>query len=211
MRILLQINPFKNSILNNLFLLFTVLATFSSTLSAQGPYVPAADVSGQYMVDQCGSVKIKFKYIDVGYYGITKLDFYYKKADGTFVMFAQADDGNGYNQDWSDYWAGSSIGAFTFQGYSTFVNSVAIGYRNNNGNYHYQDFIWSNIPAEAYVNGTIVIATEGTYSNGSSWDETDNSSKVVIVLPTLAPPTNLVAGNGIDCNKITLEIGRAHV
>lgn len=175
--------------------------------NAQNPFVTATHITGEYMYnDNClNRVKIKFLYQDRGYGGLGNIDFYYKKSDGSFTLFAQAVNNHNYANRWTDGWAGAATRSYSMQGVGGQGN-VTISDRNNeNSNLSHQYFIWSDIPAAAIVNGTITIHSGGSFFQ-TNWNYTSSSSaSPPILFPTLSPPTNLVTSSATYCDKIRLD------
>lgn len=84
-------------------ILLISLLCFDNKANAQGPFVAATHITGEYMYGNCnGNIKIRFLYQDRSYWGITKIDFFYKKSDGSFVQFAIAEGNWNHTDKWSD-------------------------------------------------------------------------------------------------------------
>lgn len=199
MRILLQINPFKNSILNNLFLLFTVLATFSSTLSAQGTYyVPAAHITGVYQNCE-GKIKIRCLYQDVGDWGLSNLTLYYRNTAGQSIPIIVVANNLTLDYGWSDSYAGSSR-VYSYRAQSGI--SLTNGYKTNEGDLHYFDFVWT-VPADAYVGNVITLWSSGT-AGSATWTAIASNSSI-IQYPILSPPAGLQATEQVHCDKVALS------
>ncbi len=199
MSILLHSNLFKRSNLTGVILLFTFLFSFSSSLIAQGTYyVPSTHISGIYLSDGTGRVKIRCLYEDAGSWAIDYLNLYYKNSAGNYVQFLQADNSTVYSNDWNDFYAGADY-SFSYQALSGFT--VSNGFKTNEGTLHYFDFIWT-VPADAYVGNVITLSSSGS-AGINTWPQTSTSNSI-IQYPVLTPPSSFVASDQEYCDKIKL-------
>ena len=187
-----------------------VLLFISQTLFVKAQivsYTPLTHISAFYMNEtgaSCGGkIKIKFLYDEVGNRDqIKNLRFYYRHKNGSFVEFASVINNDSKTNDWyQNVWG-------ALYGYSLDAvggASITMGDYTNDGNLRFRDFVWNNVPADAYGNGLITISTSGSFGATSTWEHTSGSSQVVVPLPTLTPPGSFAATNGTHCSKVALS------
>ncbi|MDZ4667752.1 MAG: LamG-like jellyroll fold domain-containing protein [bacterium] len=174
---------------------FTPIATY-----AQGTYyVPSSHITGVYQ-NCIGKVKIKVLYQDVGNWGASSIVLYYKNSSGNFVSIMQLYNNLSYSNGWSDNWVGSSRNySYTALSGATLSN----GYKTNEGSLHYFDFYW-NVPADAYANNIITLASSGT-AGFATWAHTTSSSSSIVTYPILSPPSPVEASDQVHCGKVALS------
>jgi hypothetical protein len=184
-------------------ILLISLLCFDNKANAQGPFVAATHITGEYMYGNCnGNIKIRFLYQDRNYWGITKIDFFYRKSDGSFVQFAIAEGNWNHTNKWSDGWPGNS----KFYSLSPMnSNNIVISDRYNEANLSYQYFVWNSVPAEAIVNGQVNIFSNVNFGTYSLVHTSSNGGSIPVIFPTLSPPSALTATNSIYCDKVKLD------
>lgn len=195
-------NLFTNTPVNLKVVCVLLLSFFYSlSANAQGPYVAATHITGEYMYGSCNpNIKVKFLYQDRGFNSLSNINFYYKKSDGTFTQFARAEGNHNQANDWSDGWAGNwrdySVGPVN--------SSISISDRYNEGNLSYQFFVWNSVPADAIVNGQVTIASSVNFGTYSLVYTNSNAASIPVIFPTLSPPGQLTASNAVYCDKVSL-------
>ena len=189
-----------------IFTLFLLSSTF--LVQAQG-YYPQSNTAAEYNLvsGTCsGTVKFKFKTLVPATSWLRSMNIYYKNASGTYTQIATitaAHDGANasFTEDWGT--AGNSWGSISYY----FTGSAGTwwdqGNKTNVGTERYMDYVWNNPPQDAINGGLIRIATSGQYDN-QTWSQNDASS-VLALMPTLTPPTSLVATDAIHCDKVGLS------
>ena len=188
------------SLFSKILCVLLISLVFGFGANAQGTfYTPSIHVTGEYLTNCAGQVKIKCLYQDVGDWGINNLEVYYKNSSGTYIKIMSAVNNWTYDYDWSDHWAGSSRN-YSFRAEAGF--SITNQYKKNEGDLHYFDFLWNNIPADAYVGGIITLSSSG--SNGLTTWSASTSNNSIVQYPILIPPTSLSATDGVHCDKVAL-------
>lgn len=187
-----------------LLVLLIGLLGINNQANAQGPFVAATHITGEYMYGNCnGNIKIRFLYQDRGYWGVTKIDFYYKKSDGTYTQFAIAEGNWNQTHKWTDAWSGSPLKLYSLG--SRNGNNISISDRYNEGNLSYQYFVWNSVPADAIVNGQVNIYSSVNFGTYSLVYTSSNSGSIPVIFPTLSPPSSLTATNAVYCDKVKLD------
>ncbi len=175
---------------------------------SQFMFQPLTHVSAFYMNGECAQSKIKIRFLyqeKNDKRDVNNINFYYQTQNGSWIQFAQgAHNTTAYANDWSDRWYGSgdiwySLGAVG-------GHSITIGNKTNEGSLSYIDFIWNNIPANAYkTNGFINISTGGNFGGISPWNYLSAGSVLTVSLPVLSSPNTLNSTNGAHCTKVALN------
>lgn len=194
-------NRFYTRFVAKLVLFLVTILLFQVETKAQGTfYSPQAHITGFYINNCAGQVKIRCLYQDVGDWGIEYLNIYYRNTSGNYVRIVEAKNNFDYSNGWSDHYAGSGRN-YSFRS----VNGATIynGYKTNEGDLHYFDFVWANIPTDAYANGIITISSDGRGGN-NTWSAGPSNS-VQFQYPMLMPPTSLAATDQVHCGKIALN------
>jgi hypothetical protein len=179
-----------------------------SGLSAQSQtiFIPATHVDAFYMNGQCqGRIQIRTLYQERNQNRLDNCNYYYLNASSNWILFATINTTTaGAVATWTDGWGGASR---TWGLHPQNGHSLNADFRTNQGNLSYVDFIFNNVPAAAFRNGIITISVGGQWSGntGNSWSHTTGSSSKIVTLPTLSPPTGLVATNALHCDKIALS------
>lgn len=197
----------KFSILKRIALVFIFLILFIVSSKGQG-FIPLTHVSAFYMNAECGGrMKIKFMYMDRGISPKSDLNyitFYYKNSSNNFIPFAEMVRDHSKTHHWTESWYGAtrnySIG-------SVGTASITFGNKNNpSSTTSYIDFIWNNIPADAYsANGFITISSQGSFGAFPPWGQNESSSQIIVPLPVLNSPSNFAVTNAVHCNKVALS------
>jgi len=198
-----------NSLMKHLALSVVLTTLILTRAFGQAGFQPLTHVYAFYMNGenntQCGGrLKVRFMYMERGTpnQDINNITFYYKNSSSSWIPFASAINNNSKANDWDETWWGEtrtySLGPESSQ-------NITLGHKTNvTSNQSHIDFIWSNIPADAYGSGFITIATAGSFGSFSTWQHTVSSSQLVIPLPVLNAPSTLSATNADHCNKVAL-------
>jgi hypothetical protein len=195
------------SLMKHLALSVLLTILILTRASGQAGFQPLTHVYAFYMNGECGGkLKVRFMYMERGTpnQDINNITFYYKNSSSSWIPFASAINNYTKTYDWSDSWWGSSTRPYSLGAESS--QNITFGDRSNlTSNQSHIDFIWNNIPADAYgSSGFITIATSGSFGSFSTWQHTNSSSQLVIPLPVLNAPSTLSATNADHCNKVAL-------
>lgn len=199
-------NQFGTNKLVLTFILFFI-AFWQSNVFAQGTYfVPATHISGTYQHDGTGRVKVRALYMDHGDWLISSLKLYYKSTDGTFkeIMTLSVNNINDIFPSpnptvWSDGYNGASA---IYAIYPASGMTVVNGFKTNEGDLHYFDFMW-NVPADAYANNIITISSDGQ-AGSATWTK-GGTNLSIVQYPILTPPSGLMGTDQVHCDKVSLS------
>ncbi len=182
-----------------LLMLFSLTKVFSQTA-----FQPLTHVSAFYMNGECeGKIKFKFLFQEKDpQQELTNFTLYYlKPSTNTWISIAVVNNNHNNAIDWTETWWGA-IRYYSLSGQNG--ANITNGNFINEGGLRFKDFVWNNVPADAYgTSGVITLASAGSFGF-STWQHTTSSSRIIVPLPVLNAPGTVAATNGTHCDKVAI-------